>query len=143
MQDLINRLRNSRSCDDLCDEAAENIENLEAENAALRSELDAVREQKPVAWGIAETEQIFFGGPDAKPFANAWKPLYAAPGASPQPVQVRELSQKEAEELAHRRASKYAHRSDPSYVAYTFLPHTLMDFVRDIIAAINAKGDLS
>ena len=94
---------------------------LEAENAALKAELTAMRSQ---------------GG------RVGWLDGYAAPGASPQPSQARELSQKEAEELAHRRASKYVHRSDPSYVAYTFLPHTLKDFVRDIIAAINAKGDV-
>lgn len=32
--------------------------------------------------------------------------------------------------LAHRIASKYTHRSDPMFVAYTFLPHTLEQFVR-------------
>jgi hypothetical protein len=37
--------------------------------------------------------------------------------------------------IAHRTASKYAHRSDLSFVAYTFLPHTLDDFVRKIEAA--------
>jgi hypothetical protein len=39
--------------------------------------------------------------------------------------------------LAHRIASKYAHRSDPQYIAYTFLPHTLEDFVRAIENAHN------
>lgn len=34
--------------------------------------------------------------------------------------------------LAHRIASKYAHRSDPAYIAYTFPPHTLEQFVRAI-----------
>lgn len=42
--------------------------------------------------------------------------------------------------LAHRIASKYAHRSDPKYIAYTFLPHTLEQFVRVIEAAHGIKG---
>ena len=37
-----------------------------------------------------------------------------------------------AEELAHRTASRYTHKSDRSFTAYTFLPHTLNDFVRKI-----------
>lgn len=37
-----------------------------------------------------------------------------------------------AEELAHRTASRYTHKSDRSFTAYTFLPHTLEDFVRKI-----------
>jgi hypothetical protein len=35
-----------------------------------------------------------------------------------------------AEEIAHRTASRYTHKSDKSFTAYTFLPHTLNDFVR-------------
>ena len=37
--------------------------------------------------------------------------------------------------LAHRIASKYSHRSDLTFTAYTFLPHTLEQFVRAIEAA--------
>lgn len=54
---------------------------------------------------------------------------------------VRPMSQAEAEALAHRRASKYAHRSEPEYIAYTFLPHTLMDFVRDVEAHIKGATE--
>jgi hypothetical protein len=37
-----------------------------------------------------------------------------------------------AEEFAHRTASRYTHKSDKGFTAYTFLPHTLEDFVRKI-----------
>jgi hypothetical protein len=37
--------------------------------------------------------------------------------------------------LAHRTASRYSHRSEPEKVAYTFLPHTLADFHRQVCAA--------
>ena len=43
--------------------------------------------------------------------------------------------------LAHRIASKYAHCSDPKYIAYTFLPHTLRDFVEAICAARDAQWE--
>jgi len=43
-------------------------------------------------------------------------------------------------ELAHRIASKYAHRSDPKHIAYTFLPHTLGQFVRCLEAAHGITG---
>jgi hypothetical protein len=45
------------------------------------------------------------------------------------------ITQEQAEKLAHRRATKYAHRTAPLYCSYAFVPHTLMDFVRDIEAA--------
>ena len=45
------------------------------------------------------------------------------------------ITQKQAEAFAHRRATKYAHRTAPLYCSYAFVPHTLMDFVRDIEAA--------
>ena len=77
---------------------------------------------------------------DVRNSPELWDAAIDAAINAKQPSQALELSQQEAEALAHRRASKYAHRSDSSYVAYTFLPHTLMDFVRAIIAAINAKG---
>lgn len=41
-------------------------------------------------------------------------------------------------ELAHRTASRYSHRSEPSKIAYTFMPHTLEDFHRLVCAAIEA-----
>jgi len=42
-------------------------------------------------------------------------------------------------ELAHRTASRYSHRSELEKVAYTFLPHTLEDFHRQVCAAIEAN----
>lgn len=45
------------------------------------------------------------------------------------------ITQAQAEAFAHRRATKYVHRSAPGYASYAFVPHTLMDFVRDIEAA--------
>jgi hypothetical protein len=45
------------------------------------------------------------------------------------------LTAEEYTELAHRISSKYAHRSDPKHIAYTFLPHTLEQFVRSLEAA--------
>lgn len=41
-------------------------------------------------------------------------------------------------ELAHRTASRYSHRSEPEKVAYTFLPHTLEDFHRQVCAEAEA-----
>lgn len=43
-------------------------------------------------------------------------------------------------ELAHRTASRYSHRSEPSKVAYTFLPHTLEHFHHLVCAAIGANA---
>lgn len=43
--------------------------------------------------------------------------------------------------LAHRIASNYAHRSDPKHIAYTFLPHTLEQFVRAIEAEHGIRGE--
>ena len=113
---------------------------------AAMARLSNIERQEPVA----EMTLVDMGIGDARQLRVNWlmdgyldvgAKLYAAAGASPvEPSQAVELSQQEAEALAHRRASKYAHRSDPSYVAYTFLPHTLMDFVHDVTAAINAKG---
>jgi len=48
------------------------------------------------------------------------------------------ISLEQFTELAHRTASRYSHRSEPSKVAYTFLPHTLDDFHRQVCAAIEA-----
>ena len=54
-------------------------------------------------------------------------------------VRPKPLTDEEYTALAHRIASKYAHRSDLSYIAYTFLPHTLEQFVRAIEAAHGIK----
>lgn len=42
-------------------------------------------------------------------------------------------------ELAHRTASRYSHRSEPDKAAYTFLPHTLEAFHRQVCEAMNAQ----
>jgi hypothetical protein len=68
-----------------------------------------------------------YGFPDGTVFYTA------AP--KPTPLTVEDYTA-----LAHRIASRYVHRSAPSNVAYTFLPHTLDDFVRAIEAAIT-KGE--
>ena len=52
------------------------------------------------------------------------------------------LTTEEYTALAHRIASKYAHRSDPRHIAYTFLPHTLEQFVRGIEQAVRRKAGL-
>lgn len=49
-----------------------------------------------------------------------------------QAMERKPLTQEKAEELAHRRATTYTHRSAPGYSSYAFVPHTLMDFVRDL-----------
>jgi hypothetical protein len=66
--------------------------------------------------------------------ADFYNDSLAAPPAAPLPEP---LTKEEYTALAHRIASKYAHRSDPQYIAYTFLPHTLEDFVRAIEKAHN------
>ena len=43
-------------------------------------------------------------------------------------------------DLAHRIASKYTHRTDPTFTAYTFLPHTLEQFVRSIEDELKEKN---
>lgn len=102
MKDLINRLRRNvtwvpgkhyaTQLEEIMDEAAPAFEKLEAENAALKAELAAMREQKPVAYWVPKAEQFCFASPTGRPFAKAWEPLYAASGASPHPSQARELS---------------------------------------------------
>ena len=62
--------------------------------------------------------------------AKIWTPeaaeeVLGAADRKPMPLE-------KAEELAHVTASKYTHRSDPLFTAYTFLPHTLSDFVRKV-----------
>lgn len=56
---------------------------LEAEVAQRKAELAAMREQRPVAYWIPKAEQFCFASPTGRPFAKAWEPLYAAPGAKP------------------------------------------------------------
>lgn len=54
-------------------------------------------------------------------------------------AQPHKLSEDEYTALAHRIASKYTHRSDPAFTAYTFLPHTLGQFVDAVQSAVWAK----
>jgi len=49
------------------------------------------------------------------------------------------LTNEEYVDLAHRIASKYTHRTDPTFTAYTFLPHTLEQFVRSIEDLLKEK----
>ena len=60
----------------------------------------------------------------------------------PPPAEVPLLADDEYTALAHRIASKYAHRSDPQHIAYTFLPHTLEQFVRAIEQAVRRTAGL-
>jgi hypothetical protein len=56
------------------------------------------------------------------------------------------ISFEDFQSIAHRTASRYSHRSEPEKVAYTFLPHTLEDFHRQVCAAIQdfvTKGNLA
>ena len=48
------------------------------------------------------------------------------------------MTDEEITTIAHRTASKYTHRSDPAFIAYTFLPHTLLDFSRRLIESATA-----
>ena len=56
-----------------------------------------------------------------------------------QPSKAVKLTTDEYTALAHRIASKYTHRSDPAFTGYTFLPHTLEQFVDAVQAALWAK----
>lgn len=61
------------------------------------------------------------------------KTLTAALAQSSAP-QARELTDENVLALAHRTATTYAHRSDPKYHSYSFVPHTLLDFARALLA---------
>lgn len=56
-----------------------------------------------------------------------------------QPRKAVKLTTDEYTALAHRIASKYTHRSDPAFTGYTFLPHTLEQFVRAVEQAVWEK----
>jgi len=63
--------------------AADNIDRVEAEIASLKQELQALREQKPVAWTtMPDSDDWTFVSGVEDPnvmLKGAWKPLYAAP----------------------------------------------------------------
>ncbi len=58
------------------------------------------------------------------------------------PAQSKPLTTDEYTAIARGTASKYSHRSDPTFVAYTFLPDTLEDFVRTIEAAHDTEENV-
>ena len=59
------------------------------------------------------------------------------PAVEPVPLTTEEYTA-----LAHRIASKYTHSSDPRRIEYTFLPHTLEQFVLAIEQAVRRKVGL-
>lgn len=85
------------------------------------------------------TDSGFYGRAAAKQalkIKELEKQLESLVPADPAPVP---LTVDEYTALAHRIASKYAHRSDPRHIAYTFLPHTLEQFVRKIEQLVRRK----
>jgi len=62
--------------------------------------------------------------------------VIAAPQESAEPI---ELTDAEIIALAHRMATTYTHRSDPKVSSYAFMAHTLIPFVRSILAAQGAS----
>ena len=82
MKDLIERLRNF--VDPLKHEAADAIEKLEAENAALKAEL-AAREQKPPKEDYCMAHGVYFDTRYGCQFcaASLQRTQLAAPGAMP------------------------------------------------------------
>lgn len=58
------------------------------------------------------------------------------------PAELPLLTDDEYTAMAHRIASRYSHRSDPQFIAYTFLPNTLEQFVRAIEQAVRRKAGL-
>lgn len=65
--------------------------------------------------------------------------LYTSP---PPPAEVPLLTTDEYTALAHRIASDYRHSGCQQHIAYTFLPHTLEQFVREIERATRQKAGL-
>jgi hypothetical protein len=97
--------------------------------AAIKAAL-AQPEQEPVAWWDAK-----LGVFDEKHF-DQLQPLYTSP---PKREWVG-LTNEEYTNIAHRTASKYAHRTDPNFIAYTFLPHTLEHFVQLIEKTLKERN---
>ncbi len=65
--------------------------------------------------------------------SGAWSTIAEAADAL-QAMERVPMTEETALKFAHRRATTYTHRSDPLYHSYAFVPHTLMDFVRDLEA---------
>ena len=77
-------------------------------------------------------------------YREAWIAMQAVapPPPAEQAVEPVSLTTEEYTALAHRIASKYAHRSDPRHIAYTFLPHTLEQFVLAVEQLVRRKAGL-
>ena len=108
----------------------------------------------PAKWTADEVEQGHIGirwinrnGVQGRPTPSDVRRYLSSrddDGAQSEPVNHMEdvlamVTDLEITELAHRTASRYTHRSDPTYHAYTFLPHTLLDFARKLLAKGGAK----
>lgn len=87
MKDLMRELKASLSSNKLDAKIEAAIEKLEAENAQLKAELAAMREQKPVAWGMPHVDgriyDVICNEEHAEIEGQYTVPLYAAPGAKP------------------------------------------------------------
>jgi len=103
----------------------------------LAIEALAQPEQEPVAWAYVnsddECEQIEYCTESPMP---EFVPLFTSP---PRREWVG-LTNEEYTNIAHRTASKYAHRTDPNFIAYTFLPHTLEHFVQLIEKTLKERN---
>jgi len=53
---------------------------------------------------------------------------------------VKPLTSEQVSTLAKHHSTTYTHRTDPNYTAYAFVPHALMDFVREIEAHCRGGG---
>lgn len=104
----------------------------EAAYALLKAAAPPAVEQEPFGYFRPEPS----GWVDCEETAKGAIALYKMPQpAAPQTRQP--LTTEQYTQLAHRIASRYSHRSDPQFIAYTFLPHTLEQFVRAIEYAIS------
>lgn len=97
MKYLINKLRRNvawvpgknyaTQLEEIMDEGADAIEKLEAENAQLKAELAAMRDQKPVAWGWKKSNGVIYDTICADEHdrheGEYLTPLYEAAGAMP------------------------------------------------------------
>lgn len=72
--------------------------------------------------------------------ADAQQDTSAMQAAAWPPVPQSDTTDAEILALAHRKATTYAHRSDPSYHSYAFVPHSMIDFGRSLLAAQKAKS---
>ena len=102
-------------------------------------ETPAKRTQKALRAALAEPAVQQCGYDETTGNCTKNPCCYTSP---PPPAEVPLLTTDEYTTLAHRIASKYAHRSDPQHIAYTFLPHTLEQFAREIERAVRQNAGL-